>query len=95
LDKLLLEPLSFCVVKEINLQARELTVGKQPDEAGHDVDWIAITLAHLELMSLHDSVLPHRLEQFNAIFPAAEQLNKVPGLRFLDGIEPENSRKPD
>jgi hypothetical protein len=44
-------------------------------------------------MSFHDSVLPHHLEQFDAIFPAAEKLKEIPGGRFFDRSESENVRE--
>ena len=62
LHQLLLEALSFRVVKKVNLKLGQLAVAESPNNARHHIDRIAIALPHLELMPVDDSLLPHDLE---------------------------------
>jgi hypothetical protein len=93
LDKLLFEPLSFCVVEEIDLHVSEDAVRERSDEASHNINWIATALVHLEFMSLHNSVLPHHLEQFDAVSPAAKKFKEITGGGFFDRGESEYIRE--
>src|SRR5205085_9304433 len=87
LDELLFEALPFRVVEKIDVKIDQLVVREISDQARDDINRVAISLRHFQLVPIDHSLLAHRLQQIDPVLPAAEEGKEIRCLRFLRGIE--------